>query len=158
MEHNPIDRWLINSYEKRGRLGTAKYLVKKAGSAAAGAANTASRIVTKAVGGEKLAKYAGEKFAKATAPADRKKYVEQTVSGKEAAKSAGKVVLTSAGLLAGGFAGRVGKSLSGAIGKKLAKRRVNKVLEKSKNITDRMKKMPDYTEKSTKKYHDVAKK
>lgn len=54
--------------------------------------NKYAKAVTKFVGGQDLAKYAGEKRAKKLASPETKKYVSQTVSGKRALISGAKLV------------------------------------------------------------------
>ena len=69
----------------------------------------AARRTNKATGGENLSTYFGEKLAKIGAKGDAKKYVSQTVSGKDALKSAGKVGLNIASLTG---AGTIAKGVS----------------------------------------------
>lgn len=94
MTYNAIDKSLAGSYEKYGRLGTIKRGLKAAGSGIMSGA----KAVNKATGGEDLSKYFGEKIAKMTASKEAKPFVQKTVSGKDALKSAGKVGASVAAL------------------------------------------------------------
>ena len=90
MAKNAIDRSLAAKYKKngggfKGRLRTLRNGV-----------NSAADKVNKITGGENLSKYFGQKLAKMRAAPETKKYVSESVSGKDALKSAGNVGLSAA--------------------------------------------------------------
>lgn len=65
--------------------------------------NKAAKKVTKAVGGAKLADYAGAKYAKRKLKGTAaQKYVKDTTTKKEAMRSGAKVLATIGGMAAGG--------------------------------------------------------
>ena len=79
--------------------------------------------VTNAIGGRNATRYAGQKLAKAVAPKGRKKFVSQSVTGKQAARSVGNIALAVGSLSGAGVARAVGRKVAGkAVAKKAAKR------------------------------------
>lgn len=124
MTYNAIDKSLAGSYEKYGRLGTIKRGLKAAGSGIMSGA----KAVNKATGGEDLSKYFGEKIAKMTASKEAKPFVQKTVSGKDALKSAGRVGASVATL---------------ALTKKLAAPKTGGAKETVKRILENRKKSGD---------------
>ena len=109
---NPIDKKLSKKYEANG--GGIKGRLKTLGQ---GVMSTAEGI-NKMTGGQKLSQYFGEKIAKRFTKPENKKYVSQTVSGKDALKSAGKVVLSAATVSGiGGAASGAAKGITTAASK-----------------------------------------
>lgn len=109
MAYNSVDKGLINSFEKAG--GRKQFLKDQIGKVGSTLAKGA-KAVNKLTGGTDLSKYAGEKLAKMTADPDKKEFVSQSVSGKDAAKSAGKVGMSMLSMVG---AGTALKSLKGGI-------------------------------------------
>lgn len=123
--YSELDKGIIGAYQKAGgRKQFLKNQVKKVGSGIMSGA----KAVNKMSGGENLSKYAGEKIAKATAKPEVKPYVSQTVSGKDAAKSAGKVALTSLSMLGAGAAAKAAQGLKG-MKMKSAKSSLDRILK-----------------------------
>ena len=86
-----------------------------------------ANAVTNAVGARDLADYAGSKLAKMTVPKEQRQDVSDTVSGKRALKSAGKLILSIASVtglagMARGAAAIAGKAALKASAKKMVKK------------------------------------
>ena len=150
MAMNRLDNSLAAKYQANG--GGIKGRLKTLGNGVMSAA----KGINKVTGGEKLSKYFGEKLAKMAAKPETKKYVSQTVSGKDALKSAGKVALsvasvTGAGAAAKGVAGAV-KGVGAAKTKSASLKRILKKNKKGgdSKILDTLKKSDGATNNPTK--------
>ena len=109
------------------KLSILKSKVKAAAGKAGSAVMKGANAVTNAVGARDLADYAGSKLAKATVPKEQRQYVSDTVSGKSALKSAGKLGLSLASVasvagMARGLTALAAKGAAKNAGKATAKR------------------------------------